>query len=84
MQTSAYLDSPSPIGSQAAYTLQVNSGASIIWRISGTPETYGIPTLNVPNGVDCPNGISVTTSFYTGGTSANVANARVIVNYILK
>ncbi len=84
MQTSAYPDSPSPVGNSATYNLQVNSGALIIWRSSAEPFSLTIPTLNVPNGVDCPNGISVTTSFWSGSNAGNVANATVIVNYILK
>jgi hypothetical protein len=79
-----YPDDPNPSGSGAQYNLQVNSGTDIIWRLYGGPGYVNTEQLNVPNGVDCPNGISVTTSYPSGASAAYVANAQVTVNYILK
>lgn len=78
----AFPDAPASVGSSAQYTLQINSGANTIIRISVEPYIYTLPIYQPPTGIDCPNGITVTTSAWTG--SASSSNARVTINYILK
>lgn len=67
------------------YKFTIKNGNTVLFENIGN-SPYPVSGLNqLPNGIDCPNGIKVTTAKrFTSDNNDGIANARLTINYILK